>query len=175
MLLVLIWIASKVSELHQKSMQFKWVPTTYAIIKKLTKSALAVIWRLQNCLAAAIGVCVVIRSNKVDWYISSRSFIRLKNHNCHFWFYEFSSLGQNSCPGYNSWIGEDNECLPLVLFFHERKAPEGGIHVPWTLFICPFEKRSYYIMPLCICPSFNISFRITPTVYIRSSWNLIYW
>ena len=33
-----------------KSMQFKWVPTTNAFIKKYTKSTLAVIWRLQNCL-----------------------------------------------------------------------------------------------------------------------------
>ena len=33
-----------------KSMQFKWVPTTYAFIKKKTKITLAVIWRLQNWL-----------------------------------------------------------------------------------------------------------------------------
>ena len=74
-----------------KSMQFKWVPTTYAFIKKQTKSTLAVIDAIQMtthniCLykevdkkytgcnlkttelldCALIGVCVVIRSNTVS-------------------------------------------------------------------------------------------------------------
>ena len=52
-----------------KSMQFMLVPTTYALIKKQTKSTLPVIWRLWNCLTCAyrglIGVCAVIRSNTV--------------------------------------------------------------------------------------------------------------
>ena len=37
-----------------KSMQFKWVPTTYTFIKKKTKSTLAVIWRLWNCLTVRL-------------------------------------------------------------------------------------------------------------------------
>ena len=37
-----------------KSMQFKWVPTTYAFVKKLTKSTLAVISRLWNCLTVGL-------------------------------------------------------------------------------------------------------------------------
>ena len=41
-----------------KSMQFKWVPTACAFIKKYTKSTLAVIWRLRNCLACFYrGMC----------------------------------------------------------------------------------------------------------------------
>ena len=37
-----------------KSMQFKWVPTTYTFIKTYTKITLAVIWRLQNCLTVRL-------------------------------------------------------------------------------------------------------------------------
>ena len=52
--------------LFDKSMQFKWVPTTYAFIKKWTKSALAIFWRLRNGLTERLlGLCEVIRSNTV--------------------------------------------------------------------------------------------------------------
>ena len=44
------------------SMQFKWVPTTYAFIKQQPNTILAEIWRLQNCLTVLIGVHAVIRS-----------------------------------------------------------------------------------------------------------------
>ena len=37
-----------------KSMQFKWVPTTYAFIKEWTKSTLAVIGSLWNCLTVRL-------------------------------------------------------------------------------------------------------------------------
>ena len=47
------------------TMQFKWVPTTYAFIKKSTKSTLAVILRLDLLDCALIEVCVVIRLNTV--------------------------------------------------------------------------------------------------------------
>ena len=46
-----------------KSMQFKWVPTTYAFVKKQTKSTLSIVWRIQHCLTALIGVYAVIRPN----------------------------------------------------------------------------------------------------------------
>ena len=40
-----------------KSMQFKWVPITYAFIKKKTKSTLAVILRLRNRLTVRFNPC----------------------------------------------------------------------------------------------------------------------
>ena len=50
-----------------KSMQFKWVPTTYVTIKKWTKikytGCILKIMDLLDC--AFIGVCAVIRSNMV--------------------------------------------------------------------------------------------------------------
>ena len=78
MLWVLIWIAliCLSFELHWqvKSMQFKWVPTTYTFIKKyrkkLEKSTWIVFWRLRNCLIfALIGVCAVIRLKMVCGYV----------------------------------------------------------------------------------------------------------
>ena len=53
-----------------KSMQFKWVPTIYAFIKKQTKITVAVIWRLRNCLTVLIGAWAVIRSNTALYFIS---------------------------------------------------------------------------------------------------------
>ena len=53
----------------------------------------------------------------------------------------------------------------------------------WKLFIFirPFEKRSYYVIPPgvrpSVCPSVCklFRFRVTPpTVYVRLSWNLVY-
>ena len=47
-----------------KSMQFKWVPTTYAFIKKKTYTGCNLkTTELLDC--ALIGVCAVIRSNTV--------------------------------------------------------------------------------------------------------------
>ena len=49
------------------------------------------------------------------------------------------------------------------------------------VFIRPFEKRSYYVIPPGVRPSVRPSvcklfrFRVTPpTVYVRLSWNLVY-
>ena len=49
-----------------KSMQFKWVPTTYAFMKMLTKTTLAVFLKTTESLDyMLIGVCAVIRLNTV--------------------------------------------------------------------------------------------------------------
>ena len=49
-----------------KSMQFKWVPTTYCLDKRIQKYAVCnlKITELLDC--ALIGVCAVIRSNTVS-------------------------------------------------------------------------------------------------------------
>ena len=47
-----------------KSMQFKWVPTTYALIKKVDKTYTVRNLKTTKFLdCALIGVCVVIKSN----------------------------------------------------------------------------------------------------------------
>ena len=49
---------------NDKLMQFKWVPTTYAFIKKVDKKytdCYPKIMKLLDC--ALIGACAVIRSN----------------------------------------------------------------------------------------------------------------
>ena len=49
-----------------KSMQFKWVPTTYAFIKKVDKKYTGYNLKTMELLdCALIGVCAVIRSNTV--------------------------------------------------------------------------------------------------------------
>ena len=49
-----------------KLMQFKWVPTTYAFIKKVDKNYTGCNLRTMELLdSALIGACVVIRSNTV--------------------------------------------------------------------------------------------------------------
>ena len=53
-----------------KSMQFKWIPTAYAFIKKLTKSTLACNLKTTALLdCVLIGACAVIRSNMVSAFI----------------------------------------------------------------------------------------------------------
>ena len=47
-----------------KWMQFKWVPKRFVFIKKKTKSTLAVICGVRNCLT--MRMCAVIRSNMVS-------------------------------------------------------------------------------------------------------------
>ena len=48
-----------------KWLQFKWVPTTYAFIKKQIKMHGYNLKTMELCNCALIGVCVVNRSNTV--------------------------------------------------------------------------------------------------------------
>ena len=53
-----------------KSMQFKWEPTTYAFIKKINKKYTGCNKTTEFHECALIGVCAVIRSNTVGAFFS---------------------------------------------------------------------------------------------------------
>ena len=88
----------------------------------------------------------------------------------------FEILVWKSCPLYNLNTWNFVQIWTII-----RRCAENKNRNPTYIFIRPFEKRSYYVIPLGVRPSVRPSvcklycFRVTPpTVYVRLSWNLVY-